>query len=79
MTKQNKLSIVFQTLMQISGFHKVQRVEIVDEKSSLIYFQTERLHITNKDDAPMHIDGDPVESMHELEFRVEHDCFRLVQ
>lgn len=79
MTKQNKLSIVFQTLMQISGFHKVQRVEIVDEKSSLIYFQTERLHITNVDDAPMHVDGDPVESIHELEFEVEHDCFRLVQ
>ncbi|HUC81315.1 MAG TPA: YegS/Rv2252/BmrU family lipid kinase [Flavisolibacter sp.] len=79
MTKQNKLSVVFQTLMQISGFHKVQRVEIVDEKSSLIYFQTERLHITNLDDAPMHIDGDPVESIHELEFKVEHDCFRLVQ
>jgi len=79
MTKQNKLSVVFQTLMQISGFHKVQRVEIVDEKSSLIYFQTERLHITNLDDAPMHIDGDPVESIRELEFKVEHDCFRLIQ
>ncbi|HYO21811.1 MAG TPA: YegS/Rv2252/BmrU family lipid kinase [Flavisolibacter sp.] len=79
MTKQNKLSILFQTLMQISGFHKVQRVDIVDEKSSLIYFQTDSLHITNKDDAPMHIDGDPVESVHQLEFRVKHDCFRLVQ
>lgn len=78
MTKQNKLSVLFQTLMQISGFHKVQRVDIVDEKSSLIYFQTESLHITNKDEAPMHIDGDPVETMKELNFTVKPDCFRLV-
>jgi diacylglycerol kinase family enzyme len=79
MTKQNKLSVLFQTIMQISGFHKVQRVEIVDEKSSLIYFQTDHLGIINKDDAPMHIDGDPVESIHTMEFRVEHDCFWLMQ
>ena len=79
MTKQNKLSVLFQTIMQISGFHKVQRVDIVDEKSSLIYFQTESLHITNLDGAPMHIDGDPVETVRELEFKVMHDCFRLIQ
>jgi diacylglycerol kinase (ATP) len=79
MTKQNKLSVLFQTLMQISGFHQVQRVDIVDEKSSLIYFQTDNLHIINKDNALMHIDGDPVESVPELEFKLLHDCFRLVQ
>ncbi|GAA4740880.1 diacylglycerol/lipid kinase family protein [Flavisolibacter ginsenosidimutans] len=79
MTKQNKLSVLFQTLKQISGFNKVQRVDIVDERSSLIYFQTESLHITNLDEAPMHIDGDPVETVKELEFKVKHDCFRLLQ
>ncbi len=79
MTKQSKLSVLFQTLKQISGFNKVQRVDIVDEHSSLIYFQTESLHITNLDEAPMHIDGDPVETIRELEFKVKKDCFRLVQ
>ncbi|HVF97193.1 MAG TPA: hypothetical protein VM871_07735, partial [Flavisolibacter sp.] len=79
MTKQSKLSMLFQTLLQISGFHKVQRVDIVDERSSLIYFQTESLHIKNLDEAPMHIDGDPVDVIRELEFKVKHDCFRLVQ
>jgi diacylglycerol kinase (ATP) len=79
MTRQNKLSVLFQTLLQISGFHKVQRVDIVNEKSSLIYFQTDALHITNLDESPMHIDGDPVESIRELEFKVKHDCFKLIQ
>lgn len=79
MTKQNKLSVLFQTLKQISGFNKVQRVDIVDERSSLIYFQTESLRITNLDEAPMHIDGDPVETVRELSFAVKKDCFWLVQ
>lgn len=79
MTKQSKLSVLFQTLKQISGFNKVQRVDIVDERSSLIYFQTESLHISNVDEAPMHIDGDPVDTVSELAFKVKKGCFRLVQ
>lgn len=79
MTKQNKLSILFQTLKQISGYNKVKSVDIIDETSSLIYFQTEALLVTNKDGAPMHIDGDPVETVEQLKVKVLHDAFRLVQ
>lgn len=79
MTKQNKLGVLFQTLRQISGFNKVQRVDIVDEQSSLIYFQTDGLTLVNKGGAPMHIDGDPVETAEELNIRIEHGCFRLIQ
>lgn len=79
MTKQNKLSILFQTLKQISGYNKVKSVDIVDEKSSLIYFQTEALMLLNKDEAPMHIDGDPVETETRLDVKIIKDCFRLVQ
>ncbi|MDB5206708.1 MAG: YegS/Rv2252/BmrU family lipid kinase [Flavisolibacter sp.] len=79
MTKQNKLSILFQTLKQISGYNKVKSVDIIDETSSLIYFQTEALLVTNKDGAPMHIDGDPVETVAQLKVKVLHDAFRLVQ
>jgi diacylglycerol kinase (ATP) len=78
MTKQNKLSILFQTLMQISGFNEVKKVEIVDEKASLIYFQTDALAIINKDEAPVHIDGDPVETIKELSISVLRDCFQLI-
>ncbi len=78
MTKQNKLSVLFQTLKQISGFNKVKSVDIIDENASLIYFQTEALSITNYG-APMHIDGDPVETVQQLEVKLLHDCFRLMQ
>jgi YegS/Rv2252/BmrU family lipid kinase len=79
MTKQNKLSVLFQTLKQISGYNKVKSVDIIDETSSLIYFQTEALTITNEDGAPMHIDGDPVETVEQMKVKVLHDCFRLIQ
>ncbi|WP_121353218.1 diacylglycerol/lipid kinase family protein [Flavisolibacter nicotianae] len=78
MTKQNKLGVLFQTLKQISGFNKVKSVDIVDERSSLIYFQTETLKISNERGAPLHIDGDPVETMEEMRFAIVKDCFLLI-
>ncbi len=78
MTRQNKLSVMFQTLKQISGFNTVKTVDFVDEKSSLIYFQTEALTIVNESEAPLHIDGDPVETMKELRFAIIKDAFLLI-
>lgn len=78
MTKQNKFSVVLQTLKQIGGFNEVKRLEILDENSSLIYFQTDQLTIINKGDAPLHIDGDPVETIREMRFKVIKDCFLLI-
>lgn len=52
-------------------------------KSSLdqpiIYFQTDKIKIKNIDQAPMHIDGDPVETPGELEIEIKKKCFRLIQ
>lgn len=79
MTKQNKLAVLFQTLKQISGFNKVKSIDFVDEKSSLIYFQTEKLTIKNEGAAPLHIDGDPVETEREMQFAILKDAFRLLQ
>lgn len=78
MTRQNKLNVLFQTVKQISGFNKVKSVDIVDEKSSLIYFQTPELRISNEGSAPLHIDGDPVETEKEFHFRIIRDCFLLI-
>ncbi len=78
MTRQNKLSVLFNTIKQISGYNKVKSVDIIDEKSSLLYFQTDSLSIKNKKGAPMHIDGDPVESIAEMKITVLEDCFRMI-
>jgi diacylglycerol kinase (ATP) len=78
MTKQNKLGVVYQAFKQVFGFNKVQRIGVLDEQSSLLYFQTEKLKITNAGGAPLHIDGDPVETMEQMRFAIVKDCFLLI-
>jgi YegS/Rv2252/BmrU family lipid kinase len=79
MTKQSKLGVVYQTFKQVLGFNKVQNVAVYDEQgSNIIYFQTDKLKIINEGEAPLHIDGDPVDSLKEMRFTVERDCFLLI-
>jgi YegS/Rv2252/BmrU family lipid kinase len=78
MTKQNKLSMLFQAMKQVSGFNHLQQAEVLDEKSSVIYFQTPYINIGNAMGAPMHIDGDPVETAKSISIKLLHQAFRLI-
>jgi diacylglycerol kinase family enzyme len=78
MTKQNKLSVLLQALNQVTGYHKPRQVELIDEKAEVVYFQTDELSIGNPGRAPMHIDGDPVETEDQLNIRIQKNCFRLI-
>ena len=78
MTKQHTLGVVYQAFKQVLGFNKVQNIDVFNEQSSLLYFQTEKLKITNEGGAPLHIDGDPVETKKDLRFTVEKDSFLLL-
>jgi diacylglycerol kinase (ATP) len=78
MTKQNKLSVLFQAMKQVGGYNKLQRLEVINEKASVLYFQTDRIKVNNPKLAPMHIDGDPVETEKLLEIQLLHDCFKLI-
>jgi diacylglycerol kinase (ATP) len=78
MTKQNKLSVLLQTIKQVGGYNKLQELEVVDEKAAVIYFQTDSLRIINPHAAPLHIDGDPVESADVFNIRLLKHCFRLI-
>ncbi len=78
-TKQNKFSVLLQTLRQVGGYNTLIEKEIANSNASIIYFQTEALQIKNISLAPMHIDGDPVEAMKHLNIEVLHKSFRLIQ
>ncbi|MEO5947145.1 MAG: YegS/Rv2252/BmrU family lipid kinase [Chitinophagaceae bacterium] len=77
--KQNKLSLVVQTLKQITGNNKLQTKTIEEKNKGIIYFQTKKITILNKSEAPLHIDGDPAETSASLEIIVKAKCFRLYQ
>ena len=78
MTKQNKLSMLLQALKQVGGFTQLQQAEVLNEKSSVLYFQTGELKIINAKEAPMHIDGDPVETEKTITIKLLHQSFRLI-
>jgi YegS/Rv2252/BmrU family lipid kinase len=78
MTKQNKLSVLLQAFMQVGGYNKLQEAELINEKASVIYFQTKEIKISNLKKAPMHIDGDPVETISDITVFLLPNCFRLI-
>jgi YegS/Rv2252/BmrU family lipid kinase len=78
MTKQNKLSMLVQALKQVTGFNEVQETAVFNEQSSVIYFQAPSININNAMEAPLHIDGDPVETEKQLKFQVLPSCFQLL-
>jgi diacylglycerol kinase (ATP) len=78
-TSQNKLSVLVQTLRQVSGKNKLQPQTVIDDKKAVIYFQTNKLFIHNPSQAPLHIDGDPAETPATLNIAIKKQCFRLIQ
>jgi diacylglycerol kinase family enzyme len=78
-TSQNKLSVVLQTLRQVSGRNKLQPETSIDKNKAVIYFQTNNITIANKSNAPLHIDGEPAETPEKIIVRIKPGCFRLIQ
>ena len=78
-TKQNKLSFVLQTLRQVVGWNQMESGEAINEKRSVLYFQTDKLSIKNLSEAPIHIDGDPCNLVSEMHIEIIPKCFHLIQ
>ncbi len=78
-TKQNKLSMIVQTLKQVRGKNKLVPETVIDDTKAVIYFQTNQLQIQNKAEAYLHIDGDPAETSKEIKVQVLANCFKLLQ
>ena len=77
-TKQNKLSVLLQTVRQVGGYNELIEKEIANSNASIVYFQTEALQIKNISLAPMHIDGDPIGTTEELNIKILKKCFKLI-
>ena len=74
--KMTKLQLLLAVLRQvISG-------EVKDrpyKKDHVIYFQTPALIIKNMENAPLHIDGDPVDTAALFDIKIIPQAFRLIQ
>jgi diacylglycerol kinase (ATP) len=78
MAKQNKLFALLQAFRQVGGYNRLQKLEVINENASVLYFQTDEIKIENPQLAPMHIDGDPAETKKKLAIEILKDSFRLI-
>ena len=78
MTKQNKMSVLLNACLQVGGYNKLQETDVLDEKASVLYFQSPSISIRNTGGAPLHIDGDPAESQKNLSIELIRNCFSLI-
>jgi YegS/Rv2252/BmrU family lipid kinase len=77
-TKQNKLSVLLQTLKQVGGYNALIEKKIAKSNAGIIYFQTGALQIKNISLAPVHIDGDPSGTIEDLNIKILKKCFKLI-
>jgi len=75
--KSGKPMLLWNVFQQVLA-GKTQKIENSLE-SPVIYFQTEQLTIKNPQNAPMHVDGEPRESIAELNIKILPGYFKLIQ
>lgn len=76
--KMNKFGLVVKLLWQIRA-GKVSPISKTNGIHGVSYFQVKNLQIKNPALAPLHIDGDPVETSEHINIRVVPDAFLLIR
>jgi diacylglycerol kinase (ATP) len=76
--KMSKLKLPFAIINQLRGKNKFKELINDLQKKNIIYLQTESIKITNKQLAPIHIDGDVAVAVKQFEFIILKDYFSLL-
>lgn len=76
--KMWKLKLVFAIIRQIM-YGKVLSFDEEIPLGSIVYFQTSELSISNKGNAPLHIDGEPKETAGFFNVQIIPSAYRLIQ
>lgn len=76
--KMNKAKLPFAVLKQMRGDNHLQQFVEDMTKKNVIYFQTPAITIKNLKYAPLHVDGEPVDTSEEVSFNIISNCFELL-
>ena len=77
--KMNKFMLPFSVLGQVTGMNTMQNRNAISATKNIIYFQTPSLTIFNKNNAPLHIDGEPKETDNFFSIRIVKNAIKLIQ
>jgi len=76
--QMNKAVLALAILQQVNTGKPSEKVP-KSTGNKIFYFQADHLHIKNPGLAPMHIDGEPKETLTSLDIRIIPRCFKLLQ
>lgn len=77
--KKNSFTTALCLLRQIAA-GKIKPIETLDnEKAGILYFQTAEMYIDNPQQAPLHVDGEPISNYTSVLVRVIPDAFQLIR
>ena len=76
--KMKKARLPFAILKQLRGNNKLKEEINQINSENILYFQAEKLEISNPNHAPLHIDGEPVEAAGNYKIHILKDCFKLL-
>ena len=79
LTKQPKLSLIWETLRQLTGQHPIVQPHPDNAQLKVIYWQVKKLHLENITNAPLHIDGDPANTLSKINFTILPQAFALIR
>lgn len=78
-TKQSKLSLIWETIRQLTGQHPIVQPHPDNSQLKVIYWQVKELTIENLANAPLHVDGDPARSVNKASFKILPQAFDLIR
>jgi YegS/Rv2252/BmrU family lipid kinase len=76
--KMSKWLLPFEVLGQVAGINALQELDDRINRKNIVYFQAAALSIENKQHAPLHIDGDPIQHADVYNITVLPKAFRLI-
>ncbi len=76
--KMPKYRFLWSVLKQVFSGKLNNHDENTFNNEEVLYFQTDRLTIINKDTAPLHIDGDPCNTSSEFKIEIIPNAFKLL-
>ena len=76
--KMSKMRMIWAVLKQIRNGQVRMYEDKKYHRNDIHYFQTKKITIKNPQLAPLHIDGDPVETAAEFEIEIIENAFKLL-
>ena len=74
--KMNKIQVLLSTFYQVK-YGEVQ--ENIYKRKGILYYQVKEIEILNPSMAPLHIDGDPIDTAPVFKVSIIHSAFSLMQ